>query len=161
MHGTCNLEYCFLTWPFHTKLNCLGKTFRRASHTVWKIACESIFIYIILFSNGLIFFFFFFFFFDGVTVNPNITKQEGTAFFCKKSFAFIGSDNHVQILSMPSNAGVKSLSFKTTPCKIYSHRNYHFFCLFVCFFFLLRIYKDGAVNLLVIVSDLTCSDLSI
>ena len=111
MHGICNLEHYFPTRPFHRKLNCLGKTFRRASHTVWKIACESIFIYIILFSNGLIFFFFFFFLFlffcDGVTVNPNITKQEGTAFFCKKSCAFIGSDNHVQILSMPSNAGVK------------------------------------------------------
>ena len=83
MHGTCNLEHCFPTWPFHRKLNCLGKTFRRASHTVWKIACESIFIHIILFSNGLIFFFFFSFF-DGVTLNPNITKQEGTAFFAKK-----------------------------------------------------------------------------
>ena len=35
---------------------------------------------------------------------------------------------------MPSNAGVKSLSFISTPCKIYSHRNYHFFCLFLFFF---------------------------
>ena len=62
------------------------KTFRRASHTVWKTACESIFIYINLFSNGLIFFLFLFlfFFFDGVTLNPNITEQEGTAFFAKK-----------------------------------------------------------------------------
>lgn len=49
-----------------------------------KSHCESIFIYIILLSNGLIFFSFFFFFFDGVTVNPNITKQEDTAFFAKK-----------------------------------------------------------------------------
>ena len=49
-----------------------------------KSHCESIFIYIILLSNGFIFFFFFFFFFDGVTVNPNITKQEDTAFFAKK-----------------------------------------------------------------------------
>ena len=55
-----------------------------------------------------------------MTVNPDITKQEGTAFFVKKkSCAFIGSDNPVQILSMPSNAGVKSLSFISTPCKIY------------------------------------------
>ena len=77
-----------------------SKTFRKASHTVWKIACESIFIYFILFSNGLIFFsfcFLFVFFLDGETVNSNITKQEGTAFFAKKSCAFIGSDNHVQI----------------------------------------------------------------
>lgn len=57
---------------------------------MWKIACESIFIYIILFSNELIFFFFVLFPFflrgggDGVTLNPNITKQEGTAFFAKK-----------------------------------------------------------------------------
>ena len=90
MHGTCNLEHCFPTWPFHRKLNYLGKTFRRASHTVWKIACESIFIY--LFSNGLIFFSFsfsFFSFFDGVTLNPNITKQEGTAFFVKKVVLFL------------------------------------------------------------------------
>ena len=48
-----------------------------------KSHCESIFIYIILLSNGFIFFLFFFFF-DGVTVNPNITKQEDTAFFAKK-----------------------------------------------------------------------------
>ena len=68
-------------------------------------------------------------------MNPNITKQEGTALFAKKSCAFIGSDNHVQILSMPSNAGVKSLSFISTPCKIYSHRNYHFF-VFLFFVFL-------------------------
>ena len=32
----------------------------------------------------VLFFFLFFFFFDGVTVNPNITKQEDTAFFAKK-----------------------------------------------------------------------------
>ena len=88
-------------------------------------------------------------------MNPNITEQEGTE---KKSCAFIGSDNHVQLLSMPSNAGVKSLSFISTPCKIYSHQNYHFFCFF---FFLLRIYKDGAVNLLVMVSGFTCTDISI
>ena len=94
-----------------------------------------------------------------MTVNPNITEQEGSDFFAKKSCAFIGSDNHVQILSMPSNAGVKSLSFISTPCKIYSHRNYHFFVFF--FFFLLRIYKDGAVNLLVLVSGLTCTNISI
>ena len=31
---------------------------------------------------------------------------------------------------MPSNAGVKSLSFISTPCKIYSHGNYHFFFFF-------------------------------
>ena len=54
--------------------------------------------------------------------------------FLPKGCSFIGSDNHVQILSMPSDAGVKSLSFITTPCKIYSHRNYRFFCLFVFFF---------------------------
>ena len=90
-------------------------------------------------------------------MNPNITEQEGTDFFAKKSCAFIGSDNHVQLLSMPSNAGVKSLSFISTRCKIYSHKNYHFFC----FFFLLRIYKDGAVNLLVMVSGFTCTDISI
>ena len=35
---------------------------------------------------------FFFFFLEDVTVNPNITKQKGKA--------FIGSDDHVQILSM-------------------------------------------------------------
>ena len=81
------------------------------------------------------FFFIFFFFFDGVTLNPNVTEQEGTDFFAKKSCAFIGSDNHVQILSMPSNAGVKSLSFISTPCKIYSHRNDHFFCLIVFYYF--------------------------
>ena len=69
-----------------------------------------------------------------MTLNPNITEQEGTDVFPKKSCAFIGSDNHVQILSMPSNAGVKSLSFISTPCKIYSQGNYHFFC-FVLFFF--------------------------
>ena len=102
-------------------------------------------------------FFFFFFFCDGVTVNPNITKQEGTAFFCKKSCAFIGSDNHVQILSMPSNAGVKWLSFISTPCK-YIHTE---IIISFVFFFLLRMYKDGAVNLVVMVSDLTCPDISI
>lgn len=129
MHGICNLEHPFPTWPLYRKLNCLGKTFRRASHTVWKIALW-IYIYLYYFIiEWFDFFFFFFFFFDGVTVNPNITKQEDTAFFCQKSRAFIGSDNHVQILSMPSSAGVKSLSFINTPCKIYSHRNYHFFCL--------------------------------
>ena len=58
-------------------------------------------------------------FFEGVTVNPNITKQKGKA--------FMGSDDHVQILSMPSNAGVKPLSFVSTPCIIYSHQNYHVF----------------------------------
>ena len=86
------------------------------------------FLFLFLFS----FSFPFFFFFDGVTLNPNITKQERYCLFCKKSSAFIGSDNHVQILSMPSSAGVKSLSCISTPCKIYSHRNYHFFSF--CFY---------------------------
>ena len=64
----------------------------------------------------------------------------------------------MQILSMPSNAGVKSLSFINTPCNIHTE----IIISFVCFFsFLLRIYKDGAVNLFVMVSDLTCTDKSI
>ena len=63
----------------------------------------------------------------------------------------------MQILSMPSNAGVKSLSFISIPCKnIFTPK-----LSFLLSFFLLRIYKDGAVNLLVMVSDLTCSDISI
>ena len=90
----------------------------------------NLYLSILFYYRMVLFFLIFFLFFDGVTVNPNITKQEDTAFFAKKSRAFIGSDNHVQILSMPSSAGVKSLSFINTPCKIYSHRNYHFFCLY-------------------------------
>ena len=82
--------------------------------------------FLFFFFSCSLFCFLFFFFFAGVTVNPNITKQEGTAFF-------IASDDHVQILSMPSNASVESVSFVSTPGKIYSHRNYHFFC-FVFFF---------------------------
>ena len=83
------MEFVILNTVSQHGLSTESKTFRRASHTVWNIACESIFIYIILFSNGLIFFFFFFlFFFDGVTVNPDITKKEGTAFFAKKKLCF-------------------------------------------------------------------------
>lgn len=125
MHGTCNLEHCFQTWSFHRKLNCLGKTFRRASH-IWKIACESIFIYII--------FEWFNFFFDCVTVNPNVAKQEGTAFVCKIVVLLLPPMTTCKYSSMPSNASVKSLSLMSTPP--YSHRNYRFFS------YLLRIYTD-------------------
>ena len=85
------MEFVILSTVSQLGLSTESKTFHRASHTVWKIACESIFIYIILFSNGLIFFFFFFFFFffDGVTVNPDITKKEGTAFFAKKKVVLL------------------------------------------------------------------------
>ena len=63
--------------------------------------------------------------FDGVTVNPNVTKLKVLPFLQKRC-AFISSDDHAQILSMPSNTGVKSLSFVRTPCNIRFHRNFIF-----------------------------------
>jgi len=78
----------------------------------------------------------FFFFFYGMTVNPNITKQEGIAFFAKTlCFYWLGWPRANTQYALYSNAGVKSRSFISTPCKIRFHRNFIFLS------FLLRIYK--------------------
>ena len=63
-------------------------------------------------------FFFLFFFLDGVTVNPNITKQEGIA-FCAKTLCFywLGWPRANTQYALYSNAGVKSRSFISTPSK--------------------------------------------
>ena len=44
----------------------------------------NLYLSILFYYRMVLFFLIFFFFFDGVTVNPNITKQEDTAFFAKK-----------------------------------------------------------------------------